>query len=109
LAADRRLDIIVAACASVFMFGVYLDGWAHKNVPDLIETFFTPYHMVFYGGFTLTAGVILATGARQLGRGKRLTQSLPAGYAPAFSGLAGLLLGFLVIPPALPVVDTDVA
>jgi len=40
----------IAFTATWFLGGLYLDGWAHNHVPEL-ETFFTPWHAVFYSGF----------------------------------------------------------
>ena len=37
--------------------GVFLDGWAHVNLPGL-ETFFTPWHAVLYSGFLAVAALI---------------------------------------------------
>lgn len=35
------------------VIGVVVDGWAHNN--DKPETFFTPWHGVFYSGFAVCA------------------------------------------------------
>jgi hypothetical protein len=39
--------------ACVMEIGGLLDGWAHNNIPQL-ETVFTPWHAVLYGGYALT-------------------------------------------------------
>jgi hypothetical protein len=35
--------------------GALADAWAHTNIIDEIESFFTPWHALLYGGFTGTA------------------------------------------------------
>ncbi|GHO70805.1 hypothetical protein KSC_096970 [Ktedonobacter sp. SOSP1-52] len=39
--------------------GLFIDGWAHSNIPQL-ETFFTPWHAVFYSGYLAVAFTLLA-------------------------------------------------
>ena len=41
-----------AGLGVILVGGVYVDGWAHLNVGSP-ETFFTPWHGVLYGGFSL--------------------------------------------------------
>ena len=43
---------MTAALGALLVGGVYADGWAHLNVVGL-ESFFTPWHAVLYGGFVL--------------------------------------------------------
>src|SRR5258707_875161 len=38
--------------------GLFIDGWAHSNIPQL-ETFFTPWHAVFYSGYLAVALTLL--------------------------------------------------
>ena len=57
-AGSLGFDLVVALLSSVFIVGLFLDGWAHNNIPDLIETFFTPYHALLYGGAIQTAGMV---------------------------------------------------
>lgn len=67
--------------------GLYFDGWAHSNIPNLIETFFTPFHVLLYGGFFLVATLLTATHLRNIARGHGWMQALPQGY---FLGLVGI-------------------
>lgn len=48
---SRALDLLVAICSLWVACGFFLDAWAHGHVP--VETFFTPYHAVFYSGMLL--------------------------------------------------------
>lgn len=38
-----------------FMAGLYLDGWAHNHLDETLDSFFTPWHGVFYSGFLALA------------------------------------------------------
>jgi hypothetical protein len=40
--------------ATVFLGGLYLDGWAHQH-GRVDASFFTPWHAFFYSGFLLAA------------------------------------------------------
>ena len=68
------------------MIGLFVDGWAHNNL-DQIETFFTPWHALFYSGFTATALWIAWLVARQrppAGPGARRSRR---GYGGAVAGV----------------------
>jgi hypothetical protein len=62
-----------------FTLGLFLDAYAHANIPDL-ETFFTPWHAVFYSGFAATAGWVLWTIWGQVKLGRRGKAAVPVGY-----------------------------
>lgn len=47
-ARNRALDLLVGFISLWIACGFFLDAWAHGHVP--VETFFTPYHGVFYSG-----------------------------------------------------------
>jgi hypothetical protein len=89
---DRRADVIMIACCVWLSVGMAVDAWAHKNVPDL-ETFFTPWHALFYSGFgavTAHLGLIVWRSHRP-GRPWRL--AVPDGYAEGPIGLAVFAAG----------------
>jgi len=65
------------------MVGIFIDGWAHTNIPEL-ETFFTPWHAIFYAGYTATALWVVWL-ARSSGK-KGLT-AIPKGYGMGAVGL----------------------
>lgn len=77
---------MVAACVWLSV-GMAVDAWAHKNVPSL-ETFFTPWHAVFYSGFTAVATVVGGATWRNVRRGLPWRLAAPEGYAEALVGLA---------------------
>ncbi len=55
---SKALDFLVAFCALWIACGFFLDAWAHGHVP--VETFFTPYHAMFYSGMLAMVIVLLA-------------------------------------------------
>jgi len=38
------------------MIGIFIDGWAHNTQGEALETFFTPWHAVFYSGCGVAGG-----------------------------------------------------
>ena len=77
-----------------FIAGLYLDGWAH-NHGKVDNTFFTPWHAVFYSGYLLLAGtlgvIVLLTQLRGLTWQTHLAPPLRSAIiaAPLFA-LAGV-------------------
>src|SRR5579883_1860733 len=52
-----RFDWLMVTVSVWWLGGLFIDGWAHSNIPQL-ETFFTPWHAVFYSGY-LAVGLTL--------------------------------------------------
>jgi hypothetical protein len=65
------------AFSTWLIVGLFVDGWAHNN--DKPESFFTPWHGLFYSGFAATA---LWMWSRYQRRG-----AVPEGYGLGFAGL----------------------
>ena len=74
--ADARLDALMVAGCVWLSVGMAVDAWAHKNVPAL-ETFFTPWHAVFYSGFAAVAAIVGAATWRNVRRGQPPGQAAP--------------------------------
>jgi hypothetical protein len=55
--ASLRDDAVTVVLGLWFVVGLLLDAWAHNNLEGL-ESFFTPWHGVFYSGFAVTAAWI---------------------------------------------------
>ena len=84
--ASYRTNMITTLLGTWFTIGLFLDAWAHNNVPEL-ETFFTPWHAVFYSGFFATAAWIAWTVKDALRGGWRGLRAMPAGYGAAVVAL----------------------
>ena len=87
---SARDDLVTTAFGVWLILGLFIDGWAHLNLPGL-ETFFTPWHAVLYSGFgagALWLGVLARRGRRL---GLPWNRALPVGYPLAAAGV--LLFG----------------
>jgi hypothetical protein len=77
--ADSRRDLVTEVLGLWLLLAVFLDGWAHINLPSL-ETFFTPWHAALYSGMLATGawtGVVIW---RNRTPGQPLLQAAPPGY-----------------------------
>lgn len=102
-----RFDWLMVIVSVWWLGGLFVDGWAHSNIPQL-ETFFTPWHAVFYSGYLavgLTLVVRILHNLRQLAlnadgvapswvtlvrnslSGRRWLKAIPAGYELTLLGL----------------------
>ena len=72
-----RFAWLVTAAHTWILVGLFLDGWFHINGPE-VESFFTPWHGVLYGG-------VLATVVVHLREQRRAGGTAP-GYAPSLVG-----------------------
>jgi hypothetical protein len=81
-----RTDLVTAVLGVWFVVGLFLDAWAHNNLAEL-ETFFTPWHGVFYSGFVATAAWICWHVVRGLLAGRRGAAAVPVGYGLAVAAL----------------------
>lgn len=77
--ATFRTDMTTTLLSVWFVLGLFLDAWAHANVPEL-ESFFTPWHAVFYSGFAATGAWILWVIWRNVQSGRRGIAAVPLGY-----------------------------
>ena len=89
--ATRTQDTVTVAIGFFLIGGLFSDGWAHHNVPEL-EGFFTPWHGALYFGL-LMAGTWFAW----LGRagGLRWYRHVPAGYGWGVVGIGVFASGGL--------------
>ena len=77
------------------MTGIFVDGWAHNHLGERLETFFTPWHAVFYSGFLAVAVWTAWLGRLGLRLGHRGVQVLPDGYGLGAAGVVVFALGGL--------------
>ncbi len=80
-----HFDWLMAIVSAIFVGGLFLDGWAH-NHGKVDQSFFTPWHAFFYGGFALTALVLIATVVANRLRGYDLYAAIPDGYKTTVTG-----------------------
>ncbi|MDP9406569.1 MAG: hypothetical protein M3P95_01395 [Actinomycetota bacterium] len=77
-----RQELVTVAFGTWLMVGLFVGGWSYSNLAEL-ETFFTPWHALFYSGFMWTAAWVgwqaLRTGAHVAG-----PRALPLGYGGAW-------------------------
>ena len=85
-------DMFTMFLCTWVLAGIAVDGWAHTNLGGL-ETFFTPWHALFYSGFGATATWIAWSTVRRRRPGQTLMQAIPRGYELAVAGLVLFGLG----------------
>ena len=91
---ERRHDLITMLLASWMIVGLFVDGWAHGNILEQLEGFFTPWHAVFYSGFAATASWMAYIVYRSRPKGRRLDRSaVPAGYGWGVIGVIAFGVG----------------
>lgn len=92
--ATGREHLITVACGLWLTVGLFLDGYAHQNIDGQTESFLTPWHGVFYAGFTAAALWLTAMSRRRSdGAVDWRLSFLPPGYEGARAGLALFALG----------------
>ena len=89
-------DLISSLIGAWIVIGIYIDGWAHVNRPDRIESFFTPWHAIFYSGllaFGIWIGLLLLTVRRPGDSPQAVFGRLPVGYKAGAIGGAIFAVG----------------
>ena len=84
--ASTGLDWAVATLSAMFVGGLYLDGWAHAH-GRVDQSFFTPWHAVFYAGYAATASVLAVAVVRRHARGYAWRWAAPPGYGLSLLGV----------------------
>jgi len=85
--AGAPFDWAVAILSAMFVGGLYLDGWAHAH-GWVDQSFFTPWHAVFYAGYAATAAVLVGTLLSRHARGHSWRRGAPPGYELSLLGVA---------------------
>lgn len=83
---DARRDLVTELLGLWLVLAVFLDGWAHINLPSL-ETFFTPWHAALYSGMLATAAWTAVVIWRNRTPGQPLVQAIPPGYQATAVGV----------------------
>jgi hypothetical protein len=89
--ATRSEEWIVTLLSFWFTAGLYLDGWAHNHLDSALETFFTPWHGVFYSGYLVLALALTGLVVRRKRYAKPWKEAVPQGYGWSLIG-AGLFV-----------------
>lgn len=84
--ASRRENLVTVSLAAWLIVGLFVDGWAHNNQPEL-ESFFTPWHAIFYSGFAATAFWMVNMVRQRINADRSARQSVPGGYGLSMLGL----------------------
>jgi len=85
------LDYAVGICGVWISGGFFLDAWAHGHVP--VESFFTPYHAVFYSGMLALLLVLAVFTLRSRSRGYGWANAIPRPYRLALLGIPIFVVG----------------
>lgn len=86
-----REDAVTVLLSTWTILGLFLDGWAHEHLREL-ESFFTPWHGVFYSGFVATA-LWIAKIVSDRRDGGPWWPAVPVGYRGAVVGVAAFTVG----------------
>ncbi len=85
-------DLIFMLGALWILIGLGLDGWAHANQPEL-ESFFTPWHGVFYSGFIASAAWVAFLIMRRRPHTTSFLEAVPDAYRLSLVGLGIFAVG----------------
>jgi len=86
--ASSREHLVTVLCGLWMTVGLFLDGYFHQNLDATTESFLTPWHAVFYAGFTASALWIGSMSRRRDGGTfDWQLRHLPPGYEHARVGL----------------------
>jgi hypothetical protein len=91
-AGSLRFDWAITILSSLFMGGLFIDGWAH-NHGMVDESFFTIWHALFYSAFGLVALFLGSFTLRNVNKGYAFTKALPRGYWLSLVGVMIFALG----------------
>ena len=85
--ASSKFDLVFVFLSLWLTVGVFIDGWAHNHLSSTLETFFTPWHGIFYSGFGAVSFSIFFQAVKNYQAGFRWPYLLPREYHLAFFGL----------------------
>lgn len=94
--APKTRDLVTSLIGLWIVTGIYIDGWAHVHILDLIDTFFTPWHASFYSGLLAFGAWLAFLGLRLRRPGESALQTLqrlPAGYRGGVLGVVIFAVG----------------
>ncbi len=83
---NDRFEWAVTFSSLWILIGLFLDGWAHNNIPETIDSFFTPWHAVLYSGLGASVAVVGIPYLSNLRKGYNWLSSLPPAYMRSLLG-----------------------
>ena len=83
---------LFALFTGLWTAGAFVDGWAHINFTATLESFFTPWHALFYAGVILTALLLFIRLLLNRWKGYPWSHALPQGFIYAFFGVCTALI-----------------
>ncbi|GAA4444747.1 hypothetical protein [Phytohabitans houttuyneae] len=87
--ATPREDLVTVLLGACLIGGAMSDGWAHTNILDTIEGFFTPWHALLYFGFAATgAWIFFLAYRRRAAHPYWWRDAWPSGYRAGAAGVA---------------------
>jgi hypothetical protein len=90
---DRLLSWVYAVCCTIFVGGLYLDGWSHQYLFEQIDTFFNPWHAVLYAGYAITAMTLMVWTLKRRTTERSWWQAIAPGHLLSAWGVFFFLLG----------------
>ena len=91
-AGGLRFDWMAAFLSTLFMGGLFIDGWAH-NHGKVDQSFFTVWHFLFYSAFGMAALFLGYNTWRNVNKGYTFRQALPRGYWLSLVGVVVFAVG----------------
>jgi hypothetical protein len=88
---SATLDLLTGVIGLWLATGFCADGWAHLHVA--VESFFTPYHAIFYAAMAAGAVIFIVTALRNRARGYHGLNLLPAAYRLPLLGIPLFFIG----------------
>ena len=88
---NAKLDLAIGVIGLWLATGFLWDSWAHLHVP--VETFFTPYHGIFYAAMVAGTIVLSVTALKNRAHGYRGWNLLPKAYQAPLIGVPIFFIG----------------
>lgn len=83
---SARFEWAITLSSLWILIGLFLDGWAHNNIPETIDSFFTPWHAILYSGLAASVAILGVIYASNLRNGYHWLRSLLPVYMRSLLG-----------------------
>ncbi len=91
--ANKMFDWLFVFFAGWSTVGIYIDGWAHIHLEHELESFFTPWHALFYAGVLMTGICLILFLLYNKSKGYTFRYALPKEYMFSLVGIGLMVLG----------------